>query len=157
MSAVLIAEACNIGLAPLVKSNNSILSRDRLSWVQQNYFRSETLAQANACLVDYHSTISLAQVWGGGEVASADGLRFVTPLRTINAGYNPKYFGSKKGITYYNYTSDQFTGFHGIVIPGTLKDSIYILEGLLEQQTSLQIAELMADTAGVSNLIFGLF
>ena len=157
MSAVLIAEACNIGLGPLVKSNNSILSRDRLSWIQQNYFRSETLAQANACLVDYHSTISLAQVWGGGEVASADGLRFVTPLRTINAGYNPKYFGSKKGITYYNYTSDQFTGFHGIVIPGTLKDSIYILEGLLEQQTSLQIAELMADTAGVSNLIFGLF
>jgi len=157
MSAVLIADACNIGLGPLVKSNNSILSRDRLSWIQQNYFRSETLAQANACLVDYHSTISLAQVWGGGEVASADGLRFVTPLRTINAGYNPKYFGSKKGITYYNYTSDQFTGFHGIVIPGTLKDSIYILEGLLEQQTSLQIAELMADTAGVSNLIFGLF
>jgi len=157
VSAVLIAEACNIGLEPLVKPNNPILSRDRLSWVQQNYFRAETLTQANASLVDYQSKLSLAKIWGGGEVASADGLRFVTPLRTINAGYNPKYFGSKKGITYYNYTSDQFTGFHGIVIPGTLKDSIYILEGLLEQQTSLQPAELMADTAGVSNLIFGLF
>ena len=156
-SAVLIAEACNIGLEPLVKPNNPILSRDRLSWVQQNYFRSETLAQANACLVDYQSTIPLARIWGGGEVASADGLRFVTPLRTVNAGYNPKYFGMKKGITYYNYTSDQFTGFHGIVIPGTLKDSIFILEGLLEQQTTLQPTELMADTAGASNLIFGLF
>ncbi len=157
VSAVLIAEACNIGLEPLVKPNNPILSRDRLSWVQQNYFRAETLTQANASLVDYQSKIPLAKIWGGGEVASADGLRFVTPLRTINAGYNPKYFGSKKGITYYNYTSDQFTGFHGIVIPGTLKDSIYILEGLLEQQTSLQPSELMADTAAVSNLIFGLF
>ncbi len=157
VSAVLIAEACNIGLEPLAKNNNPILSRDRLSWVQQNYFRAETLTQANAALVDYQSKISLAKIWGGGEVASADGLRFVTPLRTINAGHNPKYFGSKKGITYYNYTSDQFTGFHGIVIPGTLKDSIYILEGLLEQQTSLQPSELMADTAGVSNLIFGLF
>lgn len=115
------------------------------------------MTQANAALVDYQSKIPLAKIWGGGEVASADGLRFVTPLRTINAGHNPKYFGSKKGITYYNYTSDQFTGFHGIVIPGTLKDSIYILEGLLEQQTSLQPSELMADTAGLSNLIFGLF
>ena len=142
MSAVLIAEACNIGFGPLVKSNNSILSRDRLSWIQQNYFRSETLTQANACLVDYHSTISLAQVLGGGEGASADGLRFVTPLRTINAGYNPKYFGSKKGITYYNYTSDQFTGFHGIVIPGTLKDSIYILEGLLFKLQSSWLIQL---------------
>lgn len=59
MSAVLIAEACNIGLEPLVKANNSILSWDRLSWIQQNYFRSEKLAQENACLADYHSTISL--------------------------------------------------------------------------------------------------
>ena len=103
------------------------------------------------------AAIPLTQTWGGVEVASADGLRFSTPLKTLNSGYNPKYFGLKKRITYYNYTSDQFTGFHGIVIPGTIKDSIYILEGLLEQQSSLQPTELMADTAGVSNLIFGLF
>lgn len=94
VSAVLIAEACYIGLETLVKPNNPILSRDRLSWVQQNYFRAETLNQANADLVDYQSKIPLAKVWGGGKVASA-GLRFITPLRTINAGYNPKYFGSK--------------------------------------------------------------
>jgi len=30
----------------------------------------------------------------------------------------------------------QVTGFHGIVIPGTLRDSLFILEGLLEQETS---------------------
>ena len=62
--------------------------------------------------------------WVGGEVASADGLRFVTPVRTLNAGPNRKYFGADRGITYYNFTSDQYTGFHGIVVPGTLRDSI---------------------------------
>ena len=30
-----------------------------------------------------------------------------------------------RGVTYYNFTSDQFTGFHAIVIPGTLRDSMY--------------------------------
>ncbi len=98
-----------------------------------------------------------AQVWGGGEVASADGLRFVTPVRTINAGPNRKYFGSSRGITYYNFLSDQYSGFHGIVIPGTLRDSIFILEGLLEQQTGLNIKEIMSDTAGSSDMVFGLF
>ena len=68
----------------------------------------------------------LARAWGGGEVASADGLRFVVPVRTVNAGPNSKYFGTGRGITYYNFTSDQFTGFHGIVIPGTLRDSLFI-------------------------------
>jgi TnpA family transposase len=49
------------------------------------------------------------------------------PVRTINAGPNPRYFGTGRGVTYLNFTSDQFTGFSGLVIPGTLRDSIYIL------------------------------
>ena len=93
---------------------------------------------ANARLVNYQATLPLAQQWGGGDVASADGLRFVTPVRTLNAGPNRKYFGSDRGLTYYNFTSNQYTGFYGIAVPGTLRDSIYILEGLLEQQTSLR-------------------
>ena len=53
------------------------------------------------------------------------------PVRTLNAGPNRKYFNADRGVTYYNFTSDQFTGFHAIVIPGTLRDSMYILDGLL--------------------------
>jgi TnpA family transposase len=60
-------------------------------------------------------------------------------------------------VTYYNFSSDQFMGFHGIVIPGTLRDSMFILEGLLEHQTSLRPVEVMADTAGASDVVFGLF
>lgn len=123
------------------------LTRGRLSWVQQNYLRQETLIRANARLVDTQTHIPLAQIWGGGEVASADGLRFTVPVRTINAAPNSKYFGVGKGITYYNFTSDQFTGFHGIVIPGTLRDSLFLLSGLLEQLTPLQPLEIMTDTA----------
>jgi len=155
--AVLLAEACNIGLEPLIKNNIPALTRHRLSWVKQNYLRAETLVQANARLVDHQSTLSLAKKWGGGEVASADGMRFVAPIRTINAGPNKKYFGSNKGITWYNFVSDQYSGFHGIVIPGTMRDSIFVLEGLLEQQTGLNPVEIMTDTAGTSNLVFGLF
>lgn len=112
---------------------------------------------ANARLVDAQSSIPIARNWGGGEVASADGLRFVVPMRTVNAGANSKYFGQGRGITYYNFTSDQFTGFHGLVIAGTLRDSLFVLVGLLEQQTSLRPKELMTDTSGYSDVVFGLF
>ena len=157
LCAVLLAEACNIGLEPLVRPDVPALTRGRLSWVQQNYIRAETITKANARLVDYQAQIPLAQAWGGGEVASADGLRFVVPVRTLNAGPNPKYFNTGRGVTYYNFTSDQFTGFHAIVVPGTIRDSLFILEGLLEQQTSLRPHEVMSDTAGYSDLVFGLF
>jgi TnpA family transposase len=155
--AVLLAEACNIGLEPLAKHNVPALTRHRLSWVKQNYIRAETLTRANARLVDHQATLPLALKWGGGEVASADGMRFATPVRTINARPNPKYFKSGRGITWYNFISDQYSGFHGIVIPGTLRDSIFVLEGLLEQQTGLRPTEIMTDTTGTSDMVFGLF
>ncbi|MEO9031171.1 MAG: Tn3 family transposase [Ktedonobacteraceae bacterium] len=155
--AVLIAEACNIGLTPLVRKGIPALERDRLSYVQQNYIRPDTLSRANARLVEYQTQIPLAQAWGGGEVASADGLRFIVPLRTLNAGPNPKYFGTGRGITLINYTSDQFSGFQNMVVTGTIRDSLFVLEGLLHQETSLRPKELMTDTASYSDIIFGLF
>ncbi|GAB3308594.1 Tn3 family transposase [Hymenobacter tenuis] len=155
--AVLLAQACNIGLKTVARADVPALTLPRLSWVQQNYVRVETLTAANARLVDAQAGLPLAQAWGGGEVASADGMRFVVPVRTLHAGWNRKYYGSQRGVTYYNFTGDQFTGFHGIVIPGTLRDSLFILAGLLEQQTSLDPREIMADTHGYSDVVFGLF
>lgn len=148
-------EATNVGLGPVARSDVAALTAGRLSWVAQNYLRADTLVAANARLVDYHATLPLAQAWGGGEVASADGLRFVVPVRSINARPNPRYFGVGRGVTYFNYTSDQFSGFHGIVIPGTLRDSLYILNGLVEQETSLRPTEVMTDSASYSDQASG--
>lgn len=155
--AVLVAEACNIGLEPLVQPTIPALTRDRLAWVQQNYLRSETLTRANARLVAAQAEIPIAQAWGGGEVASADGLRFVVPVRTINAGGSPKHFPRERGLTWYNGISDQNMGFNALVIPGALRDAPYLLNLLLEQQTHLQPVEVMTDTAGYSDTVFGLF
>jgi TnpA family transposase len=160
LAAVLVGQAMNVGIPAVAAEDEPALSLDRLFWVEQNYVRADTLSGANARLVDYHARLELAAAWGGGELASADGLRFVVPVRTINAGPNPKYFGKgkgAKGVTYYNFTSDQFIGFHGIVIPGTPKDWYYLLEGLLEQETSLEPVEMVADTTGASEMGFGAF
>ena len=64
----------------LVRHETQSLRRDCLSWVSQNYLRDETLRAANARLGAAQTGIPLARAWGGGEVASADGLRFVVPV-----------------------------------------------------------------------------
>lgn len=155
--AVLLGEACNTGLEPLVRADNPALKRDRLSWVSQNYLREETLTAANAILVAAQSKLELAQCWGGGEVASADGIRFVVPVRTVHAGPNPMYFGIGNGMTWYNLMSDQFSGLNAIAVPGTLRDSLVLLAVVLEQQTELQPAQIMTDTGAYSDIVFGLF
>lgn len=70
--------------------------------------RAETLAAANAALVAAQNAVPLARSWGRGEVASADGLRFAVPVRTIHSGPNPHYFGHERGVTWYNLASDQY-------------------------------------------------
>lgn len=157
LCAVLMAEACNTGLEPLIRSDVPALKRDRLSWVDQNYIREDTLTAANVTLVAAHNRIELANAWGGGEVASADGIRFVVPVRTVHAGPNPKYFGVGRGVTWYNLISDQFSGLNDITVPGTLRDSLILLAVVLEQQTDLQPTQIMTDTGAYSDVVFGLF
>ena len=135
LCAVLLAEACNTGPEPFVRQDMPALRRDRLLWVDQNYVRDETLMAANTLLVAAQSRIRLAQAWGGGDVASADGMRFVVPVRTIHAGPNPKYFNRGRGVPWYNLLSDQGTGLNAITVPGTLRDSLVLLAVALEQQT----------------------
>jgi TnpA family transposase len=157
LCAVLLAEACNTGFEPLIRLDTPALRRSRLSWVRQNYIRAETLTRANAALVAVQNKIALAHAWGGGDVASADGVRFVVPIRTVHSGPNPRYFGQERGVTFYNLVSDQFTGLNGITVPGTLRDSLVLLSVVLEQQTELQPTEIMTDTGAYTDTMFGIF
>ena len=155
--AVLVAEATNKGFEPLVRLDAPALRRSRLISVKQNFLRAETLTIANAALVAAQKAVPLATSWGGGEVASADGLRFVVPVRTIHSGPNPRYFGYERGVTWYNLASDQFPGLNAVTVPGTLRDSLNLLAVVLEQETELQPIEIMTDTAGYTDTIFGVF
>ena len=109
--AALLAEARNVGLEPLVRSEVPALTRARLAWIQQNYLRTDTITNANARLVDAHAALPLTKALGSPELASADGMRFIVPVRSVHAAANPKYFGRGKGVTYINYTSAGSIGF----------------------------------------------
>ena len=53
--------------------------------------------------------------------------------------------------------SYQYSELHAIPVPGTIRDPIFVLSGLLEHQTSLNPTEIMTDTAGSSDIVFSLF
>jgi TnpA family transposase len=155
--AVLIAQARNVGYKPLVDENVPALRLERLKYVARHYVRPDTLIAANALIVDYHAKLPLAIEWGGGEVASIDGLRFVVPRETIHARRNPRYFHRRRGVTALGTTADHYAGIHLIVVPGTPLDGTYLLDGLLDPQTSVRPHQIMADTAGYTDIMFGLY
>lgn len=155
--AVLLAQACNTGLEPFVREDILALKRDRLIWVDQNYIRDETIRASNAIIVAAQNQNKLAKKWGGGDVASADGMRFVVPVRSIHSAPNPKYFNRRRGVTWYNLLSNQRAGLNHVTVPGILRDSLILLGVVLEQQTELQPTRIMTDTGAYSDVVFGLF
>jgi TnpA family transposase len=105
-----------------------------LSHVDQNYLRAETLRAANARLISYQAAIPIVDAWGGGHVASVDGLRFVVPVATVNARPNPRFFGLRhRGVTWLNMVNDQYAGLVGMLVAGTPRDSLYLLDVLHDQ------------------------
>lgn len=157
MAAVLVAEGCNLGFAPVIKHGHPALSRRRLSHMAQNYLRSDTLAAANARLIDAQAGVPTAQAWGGGLVASVDGLRFVVPVRTLDAGPNPHYFGQGRGVTWLNAINDQVSGIGAVVVTGTMRDSLHVLDVILNRDGGPAPEMIATDTASYSDIIFGLF
>ena len=95
--------------------------------------------------------------WGEGLLASVDGLRFVVPKRTINAGPSPKYYHFKRGITWLNAVNDQVAGIGQMVVPGTPRDSLHILDTLLNLDAGVKPEMVATDNASYSDMVFGLF
>ncbi|STY49872.1 transposase [Legionella quinlivanii] len=155
--AVLLAQACNTGLEPFVREDIPALKRDRLIWVDQNYIRDETITASNAILVAAQNQSKLAKKWGGGDIASADGMRFVVPVRSLHSAPNPKYFNQGRGVTWYNLLSNQRTGLNDVTVPGTLRDSLILLGVVLEQQTELKPTRIMTDTGAYSDIVLVCF
>lgn len=88
VAACLVAQATNVGYAPMVNRSNPSLHRDRLSHVAQTYITAENMSAANRPLIERQAGIDFAAALGGGLVAAVDGMRFVVPTQTIHARPN---------------------------------------------------------------------
>ena len=156
VAAVLCANAMNVGIKPVTSLGVPALTRDRLHHVDQNYVRLETLAAANTALVEAQAEVRLAQVWGGGLLASIDGIRFVVPVRSIHARPSPKFFGRKRGITWLNMLNDQSAGLAAKVLSGTPRDSLNVVDVMQMQRGGKVPEAIITDTGSYSDIVFGL-
>jgi TnpA family transposase len=153
--ASILAQACNFGFMQMQRMSD--LTYRKMAWFSTWYLREETLKAAFSELVNFHSRLPLAALWGGGTLSSSDGQRFPVSVKTRNAVSVPKYFGYGRGLTYYTWTSDQYSQFGTKVVPTTIRDATYVLDEILDNETELTILEHTTDTAGYTDLVFGLF
>lgn len=151
----ILADGINLGLTKMAESCPGT-TYAKLSWLQAWHIRDETYSTALAELVNAQSRQSLAGHWGDGTTSSSDGQRFKAGGRAQSTGHvNPKY-GTEPGRMFYTHISDQYSPFSAKVVNVGVRDSTYVLDGLLYHEADLRIEEHYTDTNGFTDHVFGL-
>jgi TnpA family transposase len=151
----ILADGINLGLTKMAEACAST-SYAKLSWLQAWHIRDETYSAALAELVNAQYHHPFAQYWGNGTTSSSDGQRFKAGGSAESTGHiNPKY-GSEPGRLFYTHISDQYAPFSSKVVNVGVRDSTYVLDGLLYHESDLRIEEHYTDTAGFTDHVFGL-
>ncbi len=154
LSAIL-GDAINLGLTKMAESSPG-LTYAKLSRLQAWHIRDETYSAALAELVNHQYRHAFAAHWGDGTTSSSDGQRFRAGGRGESTGHvNPKY-GSEPGRLFYTHISDQYAPFSTRVVNVGVRDSTYVLDGLLYHESDLRIEEHYTDTAGFTDHVFAL-
>lgn len=155
--ATLIAHGTNLGLAMMAHSVEHGITANMLQAMSQWCLREGTLKAANALLVNFHHRLPLSAVWGDGTVSSSDGQRFGLQASSLLGSLYPRYFGYyDPALTVYTHVADQHSVLHTQVIACSLREAIYVLDGLLANDTILRPREHFVDQHGYTEQLFGM-
>jgi TnpA family transposase len=156
LMAALVAHGTNLGIWAMANSTEGLTVR-MLQHVSRTCLRDETIRRANASLVNYHRSLAISRCWGEGQIASSDGQRFGVRESSLLAAFYPRYFGYyDRAVSVYTHMSDQYSVFRTQVISCAEREALYVLDGLLENDTDLPIRAHIVDTHGYTDQVFGL-
>lgn len=144
---------CNLGPVQTARGMRG-LDRKQIAWANQRHISEDDLDAAIRMIVDAYQHLALPKHWGSGEHVSADGTKWDLYEQNLVAEYHIRY-GGYGGIGYY-HVSDTYIALFSHFIPCGVWEAVYILDGLLANESSLQPDILHADTQGQSAPVFAL-
>lgn len=156
LMAAILADATNAGAERMAESSRGVTIHQMMLMVDR-HLRPETYAAATAVLVDAQQAHPFAAIWGDGHVSSSDGQFFPAGGRGEAAlDYNGKY-GKRPGASLYGFLSNRFASFFSRLIQASENEAPYVLDGLLHNESSVEIHEHATDTAGATETVFATF
>ncbi|WP_336814152.1 Tn3 family transposase [Bosea sp. MMO-172] len=156
MLAGVLADGTNLGPKRMAGASKGI-SAHQIGWMRSFHARSETYRAAQACVTDAHTRHPHSRLWGDGTTASSDGQFFRASDRAARLSAINLHYGSEPGTKFYSGLSDQYGYYSILPISPTESEAVYVLDGLFDHDTILEIEELFTDTGGASDHVFALF
>jgi TnpA family transposase len=143
----------NMGPAQAARHIRSITAHE-LPVTARRHVTVEKLTKAIAGVVDALTEPGLIKAWGDGSVVAADGTQVDTFTGNLLAETSIRYGGT--GGTGYYYISGTYIALFSKFIPVGVREAVYLIQGLLEQQSKMRPSTVHTDTQGQALPVYAL-
>jgi TnpA family transposase len=106
-------------------------------------------------LVSAIADLDTSSRWGEGRTAASDGQRFSLPRRVLQQTYSTRF--SDFALEFYTFVADNYAPFYSLPLECTDRDAAFVLDGLLYNESELEIEEHYTDTHGYTEINFAAF
>jgi TnpA family transposase len=152
--AVVLAHGCNIGLHTMAQITQGVTYK-QLKRVSDWQMTEESQRAALAALVHAISRLDTTTHWGEGRTSASDGQRFAMPRKVLQQTYSTR-FGDF-ALEFYSFVADNYAPFYSTPIECTDRDAGFVLDGILYNESDLDLEEHYTDTHGYTEINFAAF
>ena len=150
--ATTLAYGCNIGPTQAERSLQKF-TRKQIAWLFNHHVTDKKLIKALQVVINRFHFFSLPRHWGSGDSVSVDGTFWDMYKQNLLAAHHIRY-GRYGGIGYY-HVSDQYIALFSNFISCGVHESVYLLDGLVENDTDFQPNKVHGDSWAQSEVLFG--
>ena len=145
---------CGLGPTQMAKSLKAPIDKHQISWVHHHHVSEAALDKAITSTINTYGRFELPKLWGSGKSVSADGTKWDVGARNLLSEYHIRY-GGYGGIGYY-HTSDTYIALFSRFIPCGVWEAVYILDGLLANESETKPDTVHGDTQAQNTPVFAL-
>jgi TnpA family transposase len=131
------------------------ISYHRMKHITDWHMHEETQRAALALVVNAISGLDITKYWGDGTTSSSDGQRFSLRRKVLYKSYSHAF--NDFALEFYNFVADNFAPYYSLPHDCADRDAPFVLDGLLYNESDLDIQEHYTDTHGFTDTNFAAF
>jgi len=148
------AHGCFIGPYTMARLTQGV-SYEQIRRITDWQLTEDAQRLALALVVNAISKMDVSHQWGKGKTSSSDGQRFEFKRKSLQQTYSTR-FGDF-ALEFYTFVADNYAPFYSAPIECTDRDAAYTLDGILYNESDLDIEEHYTDTHGFTEINFAAF
>lgn len=150
----LMAHGCFIGPYTMARLTEAV-TYEQIRRITDWQLTEDAQRTALSLIVNAITNLNITKYWGPGKTSTSDGQRFSYSRRTFQQTFSTQF--RDFALEFYTFVADNYAPYFSLPIECTDRDSPYVLDGILYNESDLVIEEHYTDTHGYTEITFAGF